>query len=173
MPGGFEPTEIGCCKAYLGTLSRLFGRAELLLRHQIWAVEHHRPIGHERQRPFLKKTSRCLPALTKTSLRHMDEIWQRKWVIAHSAVLARSYRQFTKRDLLPGLFNALGLSRNLFDAPFVLVSHGTETDPIFNYGNQAALKLWEMTWGELTRTPCRLTAEAPERDERARLPRPG
>ena len=99
----------------------------------------------------------------------MESIWQRAAVIAHSAVLARSHLKFTKRDLLPGLFNPLGLSRNLFHAPFVLVSHGTEADPVLNYGNQAALNLWEMSWEELTRTPSRLTAEAPEREERARL----
>jgi hypothetical protein len=51
----------------------------------------------------------------------------------------------------------------------VLVSHGTEPDPILNYGNRAALSLWEMTWEELTHTPSRLTAEAPNRAERARL----
>ena len=51
----------------------------------------------------------------------------------------------------------------------VLVSHGTEPDPVLNYGNAAAQALWEMTWEELTRTPSRLTAEAPERGERARL----
>jgi MEKHLA domain len=99
----------------------------------------------------------------------MEENWQRKSIIDHTACLARSYRRFTKRDLLPGLFNPLGLSRNLFHAPFVLVSHGTEVDPVLNYGNLAALNLWEMTWEELTRTPSRLTAEAPERDERERL----
>ena len=99
----------------------------------------------------------------------MENIWQRDSVIAHSAVLARSFRKFTGRDLLPGLFNPLGLSRNLFAAPFVQVSHGTEDDPILNYGNAAALTLWEMTWDELTRTPSRLTAEAPLREERARL----
>ena len=38
-----------------------------------------------------------------------------------------------------------------------------------NYGNAAALALWEMSWAELTRTPSRLTAEAPNRGERARL----
>jgi hypothetical protein len=99
----------------------------------------------------------------------MELIWERPAVIAHSAVLVRSYLKFTKRDLLPGLFNPLGLSKNLFHAPFVLVSHGTEADPVLNYGNQAALNLWEMSWEELTRTPSRLTAEAPEREERARL----
>ncbi len=83
--------------------------------------------------------------------------------------MARSLRHWTGRDLLPGLFNPLGLARNIFEAPFVLVSHGTETDPVLNYGNAAALTLWEMSWEELTRTPSRLTAEAPNREERARL----
>lgn len=57
----------------------------------------------------------------------------------------------------------------LFGAPFVLVSHGTEVDPVLNYGNRAALALWEMSWEELTRTPSRLTAEPVAREERARL----
>jgi hypothetical protein len=38
-----------------------------------------------------------------------------------------------------------------------------------NYGNQAALALWEMSWDEFTRTPSRLTAEMPNREERTRL----
>lgn len=99
----------------------------------------------------------------------MKTIWQYETVIAHSAVLARSFRRFTGRELLPGLFNPEGLARNLFQSPFVLVSHGTETDPILNYGNAAALALWEMPWEEFTSTPSRLTAEAPNRAERARL----
>ena len=99
----------------------------------------------------------------------MEQIWQQERVIAHTAGLARCYRRFTGRDLLPGLFNRAGLARYVFEAPFVLVSHGTEADPVLNYGNQAALQLWEMTWEELTCTPSRFTAEAPEREERARL----
>jgi hypothetical protein len=43
------------------------------------------------------------------------------------------------------------------------------SDPILNYGNAAALALWEMPWEEFTGTPSRLTAEAPNRAERARL----
>ena len=99
----------------------------------------------------------------------MNPIWQTDSVIAHTRVLVRSFRKWTGRDLLPGLFNPAGLARYVFEAPFVLVSHGTEADPILNYGNAAALALWEMSWEELTRTPSRLTAEAPNRDERARL----
>lgn len=99
----------------------------------------------------------------------MNAIWQSEAVIAQTQILARSFRHWTGRDLLPGLFNPLGLAKNIFHAPFVVVSHGTEADPVLNYGNQAALALWEMSWNEFTRTPSRLTAEAPNRDERERL----
>ena len=99
----------------------------------------------------------------------MDSIWQNNFVIAHTQMLARSFRQWTGRDLLLGIFNPAGLARYVFESPFVLISHGTETDPVLNYGNQAALNLWEMAWAELTRTPSRLTAEAPNREERAKL----
>jgi hypothetical protein len=99
----------------------------------------------------------------------MKFIWQQSAVIAQTQLIARSLNHWTGRALLPGLFNPLGLAKNVFEAPFVLVSHGTETDPVLNYGNAAALALWEMSWAELTRTPSRLTAEAPNREERARL----
>jgi hypothetical protein len=95
--------------------------------------------------------------------------WQTNFVVAHTQTLAHSFRKWTGRDLLPGLFNPAGLARHVFEAPFVLVSHGTEADPVLNYGNQAALNLWEMSWEELTRTPSQLTAEAPSREERSKL----
>lgn len=61
------------------------------------------------------------------------------------------------------------LARRLFEAPFVAVSHGIETDPVLNYGNHAALERWELDWESFTKTPSRFTAEAPAREERARL----
>ena len=102
----------------------------------------------------------------------MNEPWQTPAIIAQTGIIARSYHHFTKRDLLPPHTPQLSpadFSRAVFDAPFILVSHDIEADPVLNYGNAAALKLWEMTWEELTRTPSRLTAEAPNREERARL----
>lgn len=60
-------------------------------------------------------------------------------------------------------------ARTLFDASFVVVSHGLEADPILNYGNQAALDLWEMPWEQLVRTPSRRTAEPVNQEERARM----
>ena len=83
--------------------------------------------------------------------------------------LFASHRHWTGRDLCPPTEDDRELARRLFEAPFVLVAHGTETDPVLNYGNATALALWEMEWSEFIRTPSRYTAEAPNREERARL----
>jgi hypothetical protein len=99
----------------------------------------------------------------------MNPVWQSDFATAQTVCLARSLRHWTERDLLPGVSKPAELAQKVFEAPFVLVSHGTEADPVLNYGNAAALALWEMSWEELTRTPSRLTAEAPNREERARL----
>jgi hypothetical protein len=99
----------------------------------------------------------------------MKVIWQSPAVIAQTQVMVRSFRHFTGRVLLAGDYSAADIAEQVYQAPFVLVAHGTEADPVLNYGNATALTLWEMTWEELTRTPSRLTAEAPNREERARL----
>jgi hypothetical protein len=119
----------------------------------------------------------------------MESIWKNPAVIAQTQIIARSLNHWTGRALLPAHFGAPAsgpaclselpahagsetgapFAKNVFAAPLVLVSHGTEADPVLNYGNAAALSLWEMSWAELTRTPSRLTAEAPNREERARL----
>jgi hypothetical protein len=89
-------------------------------------------------------------------------------LVVHAECLARSLKRFAGRELFPALAGE-ALARAFAAAPFVVVSHGTQADPILNYGNRAALALWEMDWDEFTRTPSRLTAESPERTERARL----
>ena len=115
----------------------------------------------------------------------MENPWQNPAVIVQTQLIARSLKHWTGRTLLPGagvqasagspdklkleLQRGAPFAEKVFQAPFVLVSHGTEADPVLNYGNAAALALWEMAWAELTRTPSRLTAEAPNREERARL----
>ncbi len=73
--------------------------------------------------------------------------------------------------MFPGVpeIQGLELAQRLYEAPFVVVSHGTQVDPILNYGNATAQRLWELSWDELTSMPSRLTAEAPLREERARL----
>jgi hypothetical protein len=94
---------------------------------------------------------------------------QADFIISHTLRLVRSFKKWTGRDLLAGNFAAVELAEKIFNAPFIIVSHGTQADPILNYGNRAALTLWEMSWDDFTQSPSRLTAEAPNREERARL----
>jgi len=44
----------------------------------------------------------------------------------------------------------------MFLAPYVVVSHGTQDDPILNYGNRVALNLWDLPFENFTKTPSRL-----------------
>jgi hypothetical protein len=85
------------------------------------------------------------------------EIWADPEIIARTELLLDNYKTVVGRSLLDRYGTPLDNSNALFHAPFVVVSHGTETDPIFNYGNRAALDLWEMTWVELTALPSRVT----------------
>jgi len=82
--------------------------------------------------------------------------------------IAASYQRWTGRELFPGT-PPHAWPEIVWRSPSVVVSHGIETDPVLNFGNRTALRLWSMTWAEFTRTPSRFTAEAPDREERARL----
>lgn len=89
--------------------------------------------------------------------------------ITHTQRLLDSYRRLLGHDLIPRTGDPFGDAWALFTAPRVVVSHGTQSDPVLNYGNRTALNLWEMTVEQFTRTPSRYTAEPMHRDERARL----
>ena len=97
--------------------------------------------------------------------------WQSLETQTRLDLALESHRHWTGRDLVPELA-ALGTPERcnaVWSMPRVLVSHGLEEDPVFWYGNQAALSLWELDWESFTRTPSRYTAEAPLREERAEL----
>ena len=99
----------------------------------------------------------------------VDPIWARASIIAWSHRLLDSFHQWTGRELLVREGTVSEQARLLFSAPLVVVSHGMEADPILNYGNHAALDLWEMTWDQLTHTPSRQTVEPVNQEERARM----
>ena len=58
-------------------------------------------------------------------------------------LLLDSFARLLGRELIARAGTAAEQAERLFQAPFVVVSHGTEADPILNYGNAAALALWE------------------------------
>jgi MEKHLA domain len=94
--------------------------------------------------------------------------WQNPSVIQHSQRLLKSFQHWTGRPLMsdPPIEH---FAQALYEAPFVIVSHGTEADPIFNYGNRQALELWELDWQTFTRLPSRQSAAPIEREARAQL----
>lgn len=100
-------------------------------------------------------------------------------IALHTQRLLSSFQRCTGKLLLPSgpECSTLTLSplltrelvQSLFEAPFVVVSHGIQADPIFNYGNRKALELWELSWDELTQMPSRKTAEVEFQGARSQM----
>ena len=86
---------------------------------------------------------------------------------ARLQLLVDSYRRLTGRDLL--VPDTQPLPEAVWHAPRVIVAHGTESDPVFFYGNRLALAAFEMPYAAFVRLPSRFSAEPVNREERARL----
>lgn len=94
---------------------------------------------------------------------------QNDWLITHIHLLCDSLYKLTGRHLVePGL-SAIDAARYVYHAPFVVLSHNTDFDPVLTYANLAGQQLFEMNWETLTTTPSRRTAEALLREERDQL----
>jgi hypothetical protein len=85
--------------------------------------------------------------------------WRAREAVAYAALLVTSFERLTGRALLEGDLPPFDLAERLFHHPQPLVSHGTEADPVFCYGNDAALSLWQMGWHDFTRLPSRQSAQ--------------
>ncbi|MEL6909697.1 MAG: MEKHLA domain-containing protein [Cyanobacteria bacterium J06629_2] len=97
------------------------------------------------------------------------EIWQQPEIIRWSQIMADSYRQLVGENLVDLAENPEQLAHNLFFAPFVLVSHGTQAEPIFNYANRTAMQLWSLSWDEFIATPSASVTEPDEIEARAAM----
>lgn len=103
-----------------------------------------------------------------TESQSQDIVWQRSDWIQHTRCLLNSYEKLVGSPLISRATPQQDACR-IFEAPFVVVAHGMESDPLLNYGNATALALWEMSLSEFLGTPSRKTAEPLHRDERADL----
>lgn len=82
-------------------------------------------------------------------------------------LLVCSFERLTGRQLIDS--SAPDRWRACWAAPRVIVAHGTEPDPVFFYGNQLALNLFELDFAAFTRLPSRYSAEPMLRNERDAL----
>ena len=90
-------------------------------------------------------------------------------LVSQVELICNSYSRLLGAHLLPPEIRGEGLFFAAWEAPFVIVSHGGQTDPRFNFGNRLALRLWEMETQEFIGLPSRYSAEEEHREERARL----
>jgi hypothetical protein len=91
------------------------------------------------------------------------------FLVKHAQLLKDSYRHLLLKDLIQNTDSDEAFARQLFHAPFAVVSHDTASDPVFNYANLKALELFELNWEDFTRLPSRLSAEQVNQEERERL----
>lgn len=99
----------------------------------------------------------------------LENVWLQPQVIEWTQILLNSFENLLGYQLIAREEDRKIQAKNLFNANFVVVSHGIEADPILNYGNQTALDLWVMNWVDFTQTPSRLTAEPMNREKRAAM----
>ena len=82
---------------------------------------------------------------------------------ARLGLIAESYRRLTGRALIPA---GADPAEALWNAPRVILAHGTEADPVFFFGNRAALDRFGMTFDDFVAMPSRFSAEPGNRAER-------
>ncbi len=80
--------------------------------------------------------------------------------------IARSYERLLGKGLVEAGNDVV---QGLWRAPQVILAHGTQPDPVFFFGNLAALDCFETDLDALLSMPSRLSAEAPLREERQSL----
>lgn len=82
-------------------------------------------------------------------------------------LLAGSYQRLLGQPLVPdGMSASEGAAWLYAAAPFGILAHNAQADPVFVYGNQRAQAIFGYDWDELTTLPSRLSAEPVERSER-------
>lgn len=82
------------------------------------------------------------------------------------ALVAESYQRLLGRPLVDA---GADLVAAIWHSPLAIVAHGTEADPLFFFGNAAALAAFETDVDRFVGMPSRLSAEAPLREERQAL----
>ena len=93
------------------------------------------------------------------------------WACAHVDLLLESFGRLTGGALYAAAGCGAERAQAVFEANFVLLSHGLEADPLFNYANRCALELFELDWPSLVITPSRESAQPANQQTRERVMR--
>lgn len=85
---------------------------------------------------------------------------------ARIALIAESFARLLGRPLVPVGGDVVAA---LWTAPLAIVAHGTQDDPLFFFGNAAALAAFEIPLERFVGMPSRFSAEPDERSARQAL----
>ncbi len=99
----------------------------------------------------------------------MTRVWLQPEIINWTQILLNSYQQLLGQELIDRSGTPAEQSQRLSEATWAIVSHGTESDPVLNYGNKIALDLWEMDWQTFTATTSKQTAEPINQADRQQM----
>lgn len=90
-------------------------------------------------------------------------LFRDKAIAARLGLVVDSYERLTGRTLIAPTDD---IAAALWEAPVAILAHDTQPDPVFFFGNRAALEAFDCSPEEFARMPSRLSAEAPLREER-------
>ena len=110
-----------------------------------------------------------MPALRSLHRLDVMSAWEENGWVALSQCILDSYNTLLGQQLSERNGSIVQQAESLFNAPFVVIAHDRQTNPILCYGNNTALQLWKISIPVLLQTPSRETAEPVHRDERAIL----
>ena len=96
----------------------------------------------------------------------MPALYREPQRAARIALVAESYARLLGRSLVEAKAD---VAAALWASPLAIVAHGNEADPVFFFGNAAALAAFETNPASFVRMPSRLSAEALLRKERQAL----
>jgi hypothetical protein len=88
--------------------------------------------------------------------------------VEHIAILAKNYQQYFAEPMIADC-REKDFLQAVWQGDFVVLSHGIEEDPIFNFANICAQQLFEMDYQTITQLPSRKSAGPSTQQERNRL----
>jgi MEKHLA domain. len=84
-------------------------------------------------------------------------------------LITKSLKELANIEIVDSSLSIEEQAKQVFSSGYVLLAHNASDDPIFNYANQTALNLFEMSWEEIINMPSKYSAESDERGQREKF----
>lgn len=103
--------------------------------------------------------------MDKTSIPNSENGYLKDYVY----LITDSLRKLANIEIVNFSLSLEEQAKQAFSSGYVLLAHNGSNDPIFNYANQTALNLFEMSWEEITNMPSKYSAQSDQRDKREKF----